>query len=39
MQGMNQYTRNPPLDADTLDPDPMRELERWIDAARETGML
>lgn len=39
MQGMNQYTRNPPLDADALDPDPMRELERWIDAAREAGML
>lgn len=39
MQVMNQYTRNPPLDAESLDPDPMRELERWIDAAREAGML
>lgn len=36
---MNQYTSNPPLEAEALDPDPMRQLELWIEAAGEAGMM
>lgn len=36
---MNQYTSNQPLDADDLNPDPMRQLEIWIDAARDAGQI
>lgn len=36
---MAQYNRNPPLEAADLDRDPMRQLERWIEAARDAGML
>lgn len=39
MPVMKQYTRNPPLEADSLDPDPMRELEAWLATADEAGML
>jgi pyridoxamine 5'-phosphate oxidase len=27
-----------PIDASTLDPDPIRELNRWLDAARQAGV-
>lgn len=36
---MAQYNRNPPLEATDLDHDPMQQLERWIEAAREAGMI
>jgi pyridoxamine 5'-phosphate oxidase len=34
-----QYTRNPPLHADQLSPDPLQQLESWIEAARDAGMI
>jgi len=36
---MAQYNRNPPLEAADLDRDPMRQLERWIETARDAGMV
>ncbi len=34
-----QYTRNPPLEVDQLSPDPLLQLEAWIGAARDAGMI
>ena len=34
-----QYTRNPPLDEADLLPDPLAQLEAWIEAARAAGMI
>lgn len=34
---MPQYTRNPPLDESALDPDPLRQFERWLDEAQQEG--
>lgn len=34
---MPQYTRNPPLDIGALDPDPMRQLEKWLADAVTAG--
>lgn len=39
MQSDRQYTRNPPLDEAELLPDPLAQLEQWIEAARAAGML
>lgn len=35
---MAQYTRNPPLTERSIDRNPVRQLERWIEAARRAGM-
>lgn len=35
---MAQYTRNPPLEADALDPNPLRQLDLWVESARAAGM-
>lgn len=35
----NQYTRNPPLDEIDLLPDPIAQLDIWLEAAREIGMI
>ncbi len=35
----NQYTKNPPLDEVDLLPDPIAQLQAWIEAAREAGMI
>lgn len=36
---MPQYTRNPPLDIPDLDPDPLKQLDKWLADAREAGMI
>lgn len=35
---MPQYTANPPLDIAQLDPDPLAQLQAWLDAAAAAGM-
>ena len=34
-----QYTRQPPLDEGTLDPDPLEQLARWLKEAKAAGMV
>lgn len=36
---MAQYTRNPPLNAEDLSPDPLAQFAQWLTAAREIGQL
>lgn len=36
---MSPHTKNPPLDAEQLDADPLVQIERWLAAAREIGMI
>lgn len=36
---MPQYTRNPPLEPGALNPDPLLQLEAWLDDARTAGMI
>jgi pyridoxamine 5'-phosphate oxidase len=36
---MPQYTRNPPMLEQDLDPDPLVELVRWLKAAEDAGMF
>jgi pyridoxamine 5'-phosphate oxidase len=38
-RAMPQYTRNPPLQEKDVDADPLVQLGRWLDAAREAGMF
>lgn len=34
-----QYTRNPPLDADALAPEPLDQFRLWLAAAQDAGMM
>lgn len=34
-----QYTRNPPLEADTLAADPLEQFRLWLASAQDAGML
>ena len=36
---MAQYTRQPPLEEDALDPDPMAQLARWLKDAKRARMI
>lgn len=36
---MPQYTRNSPLQEQDVDADPLAQLGRWLEAAREAGMI
>jgi len=36
---MAQYTRNPPILEKDLDADPLAQLARWLEAARQAGMI
>lgn len=39
MPAAKQYTLNPPLDESELLPEPLDQLQNWIEAAREAGMI
>lgn len=36
---MNEYTRNPSLDEHSVAPEPLPQLQSWLDAAQAVGMI